>query len=414
MKAKIKFESNQNINLLLDILRDTPKSINKKIAYQSFEILEIEWLFLCLIDFGYSLSIESKKNIIRKVFDDLVTSNKFDKDFFLTKLQEQVKSHNSDRQKEFYVLSSISINKLPFRKINIGKSTIRIHGTNFPKKFKEKRNTFLKSKDMNNDDEKFIKISIQVRVQNFKDAYEEALYYLEIFRSLLCLQLNHNREFRFGMKNTKSINRIKLGECSTLHFPNGEIVDDRYNYYTPDYQHSDILILKLEQAEKLRKSINVIINRFNKCQIKHQYTIGIALNNYVSAFDEKNNYISFLKVWTVLEILTDTHNNDLLIKRCTSLFDNKLRKLEEQKLECLRLFRNEFVHEGNIGLDPLLGCYIIQEFIYRLILKFNLEYSGYFNDIFEANLFLDTYNSDTKSLIKKRKIINKVISIKNN
>ena len=46
----------------------------------------------------------------------------------------------------------------------------------------------------------------------------------------------------------------------------------------------------------------------------------------------------------------------------------ELKPYLKQKLEGLRLFRNEFIHKGDRGLDSFYACYSVQEFLYNLII----------------------------------------------
>ena len=166
------------------------------------------------------------------------------------------------------------------------------------------------------------------------------------------------------------------------------------------------------QKEKISKSFKWFLKRYNKCKPRHQYALGEALKKYVSAFDERNKYICFLKAWTVLEILTNTDQNDQLISRCTALFDDNNRLYEKQVLESLRLYRNELVHQGDEGHDPLFACFTLQSYIYHLIVRFNLYMSGSFQNIEEANLFLDSYIPNIKDMTRRKRILDIAIDAK--
>ena len=166
----------------------------------------------------------------------------------------------------------------------------------------------------------------------------------------------------------------------------------------------------------LKKSVKWLVSHLNKCGSNHKIALSEALVNYAGAFDESNKYICFLRSWTVLEILTNTDQNDLLIKRCIALHGSNATVFQRQKLEALRAYRNEYVHEGGIGLDggidPMMACYSVQFFVYNLIIKFHLRYSGFFENIDEANSFLDSYSTDLKQLKSRKKILEKVIKRK--
>jgi hypothetical protein len=413
MKAKIKFENKQNLQVLLDRLKSSSGlKENDQVSYTYFDFFELEWIFLSIVDFGSPLSIESKKQILGRTFKSLLINNRFDKSYFFEQIEIQINNHYNRNEETYFLLIALSVSNLPFKKILIGESAIHIHGKKFPKKFISHRNSYFKLHDFKPENKEFTKISIEIKSKDFKDAYEKSFRYFEIFRSLLCLSLNSGFEIRFDERTLRPINRVRKGVISTLHLFDGNPADKDYYWYEQDYKEANIIELNKADREKIKKDLKSLILSYNKCKPKHQEIIGHALNNYVSAFDESNKYICFLKSWTVLEILLNTDQNDLLIKRCTAMFNEKNKPYQKQLLEALRLYRNEFVHEGDNGMDPMLACFRVQSFIYYIIVNFNFRYSGFFNNIDESNLFLDNYSPDIKELEIRKKIIDKALLIK--
>ena len=413
MIVKIKSEKRHNLKILIEKLEGiTLVSKDNKISFQRFLYWELEWLFLSLIDFGVSLSIESKKRILSKTFRQLAIDKNYDQKHFLNLLTEFNKQHNRQKEKTYCMLTTLSIKNLPFRKIDIGKCKIQIHGKNFPKAFREHRNFYFNTHNFKLDNNHFTKLSVIIKSKDFIDAFEQANECLEVFRSLLCLFLNSQWEVRFGERSLKPINKIRNGEILTLHNEDGSYVNKEYYWFVPDYKEANLFELKNEESRILKSNIKKLVKWYNTCKLKHQVIIGKALNMYVGAFDENNKYISFLKAWTVLEILLNTDQNDLLIRRCTSMYNPEARLFQKQVLESLRQYRNETVHEGANALDPLYACFCLQKYIYNLIVKFNLRYSGFFNNIEEAILFLDNYSPELKEIQTRKKIIDRIIKLK--
>ncbi len=413
MAVKIKSEKRHNLEILLEKLKGITKlGEDNKVSFTSIQFDDLEWIFLSIIDFGNSLCTDSKKTILINTIKQLAISNNYEKHHFLNLLDNQIIEHNRKKEKKYYLLTALSIRNLPFRKINIGKCQIIIHGKHFPIEFRTNRNTIVKSHSQKEDQKNFTKVTVVLKSRDYKDAYEQSYQYLEIFRSLLCLVLNSSKEIRFFDRTLKPINKVRQGEIFTLHNEDGTNVDNKTYWYVPNYKEAKILELNNEKREKLKSTIRLLVKRYNKCKVKHQDSIGKALKIYVSAFDENNKYICFLQAWTVLETLLNTDQNDILIKRCIAMYNIKSRPYEKQMLESLRQYRNEYVHEGDNGLDPLNACFNIQIYIFNLIVKFNLMYSGFFNNIEEANLFLDNYSPDLKELKTRKKIIDKAINLK--
>ena len=136
------------------------------------------------------------------------------------------------------------------------------------------------------------------------------------------------------------------------------------------------------------------------------------LNLYVNAFDEKDKHTSFLKGWTALESLLDTHDNQLIIKRCLSVFKKGDRGYQKAILEGLRNRRNLFVHENDTKINSLINCYHVQNYIYSLIRANNLRFYKEIENIQEANELLDYRRISNKEISSKRKLLRQVSSIK--
>lgn len=408
---KFKNEKKIDINILLEKLKSIT-NINEKgeITYNAFEIEDIKWIFLSLIEFKNNLNFESKKQILSKTFRDLALNNRFEKEYFLKSLIRNFQDHNKKENNTFFLLTSISVTGLSIRTINFKNCIIRIHGKNFPKKFLKNRNNLLKKKKFDYDINDHTKISIQVDSKTSKDAYSKAFFHLEVVRGLLCLLVNHGREIRMGGRDLKPINRVLKGETLTLHSFDGKIINDDFYYFCPEYKPQKTLIL--ENSKKISNSLKQLIKSFNNCKPKHQFIIGETLNCYVDGFDESSSEIAFLKAWTALEKITNTNQNDILIKRSTALLKKEIKPYNTILLEALRTFRNEFVHEGMPGPSSFQACYFIQPFLFSLIIRFNLSYSGFFENIEEANHFLDHFTPEISELKKRKKILDKILKMK--
>ncbi len=413
MRVKIKSDNKHNIEVILEKLKKiTSLDENQKVSYSTLGFFQIEWMLLSLIEFNHSLSIEIKGNILRQSLRQLAIDNNYAKDYLLEQISINLEKHFLKKEITYILLSALSIKNLPFRKIKIGQSEIRIHGKQYPKEFREQRQEIHVNRQFKKENRNYTKVSVKIKSKDFKDAYEKAIESLEVFRSLLCLTLNSNIEIRFEERSSKPINKITLAEILTLHYENGSCPNANYFHFIPDYKESKILKLNGKEKENLKLDIKWLIKSFNKCKPKHQSTIQKALNLYVSAYDESNKFICFLRGWTVLEILLNTDQNDTIIKRCNSLNSSDSKPFNKQVLESLRQYRNEYVHEGDNSLNPLIACFNVQESIFNLIVNFHMRHAGFFKNIEEANSFLDNNNADLNELKTRKMIIDKVIKIK--
>lgn len=410
MAVKIKSSNRQNLDIIFERLKKITRiEKNDMVVYDGIGHFRLEWMLLSIIEFGFSLSPSSQKKILDSSLKEIALKNDHSVDFFITQLNKYLRQHNKKKKKTYQLLASLSIKNLPFRKINLGSSKIIIHGKKFPKPQNKARTELIQLQRFKPDNLEYTKVSVIQESRNFEDAYKESIETLEVFRSFLCLLLNKEFEIKFGNRDSRPINKICAGEIFSLHFDNGECVDKNHYWFTPSYKETEILELKNTQKKNLRINIRHLVKHYNKCNLKHQLSIRKAMNIYVSAFDEKNKNICFLKAWTVLETLLDTDQNDTLIKRISSMY--KSREFITQELECLRQYRNEFVHNGNDELEADMACYRTQKFIFETI-KFNFKYSGFFTNINEVGYFLDSYSPNLRELETRKRILDRAIKLK--
>jgi len=331
MKVKIKSENNHNIEIILNRLENiTNLGKDNRLSYHTFEFFHLEWMLLTLIEYGNSLSIPIKKKILSQSLRQLAIDKNYSKDYFLQQLSDNYDNHYRKKENTYILLAALSIKSLPFRKLKIGCSEIRIHGKQYPKIFRDHRNEIHQKRKFKRETKNYTKVSVKIKSKDFMDAYEKAIEMLEVFRSLLCLIFNSQIEIRFEERSSKPINKVLLAEILTLHNENGTCPDANYFHFIQDYKETDVIDLKEKNNQILKKNVHWFIKQFNKCKPKHQLTIQKALNLYVNAYDERNKYICFLRAWTVLEILTDTDQNETLIKRCNSLSSQNSKALNKQ------------------------------------------------------------------------------------
>lgn len=380
------------------------------VSYTTLHYIELKWTFLSLIDFGQpSLSEFSKGQILGQAVEIAALEKINDQKSFLNTLNKCLQNHNKPKERDFFLLTSISVESLPIRKIKVGSSEITITGKNFPRKFINSRNRLhdkiFKKKEKND----YLKAVVKTRARNFHDAFEEAHSNFEVFRAIICLSTNFGLQIQLSGNSDKPINRVVHGEFLSLHHEDGNTVHERTYWYTAEFKLQKKLLLENQEKKILQRSIKRSISLFNRSKSKHQTLLKNTLNLYVSAFDESNKYVGFLKSWTALETITNTYQNDILIKRSISLLDENTRDYQRQVLEGLKVFRNRYVHKGNNNQNPLMACFQIQRYL-RLLINFNLKYVGFFENAEDSTLFLDNLNSNVSALKRKRDIIEKALT----
>lgn len=400
---------NLNIKLIVKELEKAYNSQNK--SFDAFKYNEIKYLILSHLHAPKNISQAGMEmftaTFLRRFHHEEINEENFNRLFKETK-----KEYFDQKEISYTLITSISVNYLPFRKIKINNSLIRITGKNFPKKFVKSRRELLIRNRKKEEDNKFIKVSIETKGKNYLDAFEQAYFDFNIFRAMLCFSLNSFTEISLSNGNSKAINKIQFGEFHTLHLSEtGETIKGGEYWFETSLKER-ITRFPTEDIEVRKKAIESWLNRFNKCQREHKNKLGEVLNLYVDAFDETNKQTCFLKGWITLECLLGTFDNELIIKRCVSIFKEKDREYQRQILNGLRKTRNLIVHENDNRINSLVNCYHVQRYIRGILMYNNLKYWKVIKNQEEALKLLDYRLQSNKVLESETKVIEKIKQIK--
>lgn len=398
-----------DIKLIVDNLKSIYDS--KRKTFEVFKYNEIKYIILSHLQTSNNISLRGKEIFIQSFLNKFHT-NEISEENFLAFFEKSKKEYFNKKEQDFTLLTSLSIDYLPFRKIRINNSTIRITGENYPKKFNKSRETVLNKNREKNITSDFLKVTVQLKGKNFVDVYEQAYSDLNILRAFLCLNLNSYSEIPISNHYNRAINKVKYGEFHTLHYTDtGETFNDTNYWFETECPNKKTSIEK-EKIEQFKKNIKSWVKLYENCHKTHKNKLSKVLNLYVDAFDENDKQTCFLKGWITLENLLGTDNNHLLIKRCTAIFKKQDRPYQKQILKGLRIQRNLLVHENNNRIDSLVNCYHIQRFIHGLLRYNNLRYSKIIKTNDEAIKLLENRLLSRENLSRELKLLKEIDIIK--
>jgi hypothetical protein len=124
--------------------------------------------------------------------------------------------------------------------------------------------------------------------------------------------------------------------------------------------------------------------------INHPYKKQVeeAIIRYVRALDARNFHVAYVKLWGVLETLTDTTRlaNEVTIRRASFLYEDK--DFQRQVLRHLVHYRNQTVHVGKETTWIQTMLYQLKRYVERL-LTFPIHNFHQFETIAEVAEFLD-------------------------
>lgn len=226
------------------------------------------------------------------------------------------------------------------------------------------------------------RVSLKARTPN--EAAIIALNDLDFLRGLWNLRLNKGSfKITFGGKKMP-VNQIFIGPIHTIHRTDGSLATQQFFYeqsfsgtvICPDAQSFD-------RAQEFEKST---IKKLNKS--KYSETIVKAVQRYGRALDDTDFSAAFLRLWSILELLTQTGNAsyDLTIKRCSFLYADRI--FCKLLLEHLRFHRNQHVHFASDSSQIETLLYQLKRCVEDLFF-FHLNTYKWFDSFDEAIHFLD-------------------------
>jgi hypothetical protein len=234
--------------------------------------------------------------------------------------------------------------------------------------------------------DKFAVVRIHVKARSISEAAENAFDTLDFLRGLWNLSLNRTLLSRLFSGRPKPINRIRLGPIHTLHHPNGTLAAQTY-WYDPFFSETDIERVNDDEWRRVKHDSAEIRKRM--AGLSYGLTLRDVILRYTRALDSADFEKAFLKLWTVLEVLTDTsvsQGYDQTIRR--ALFIWRDSELNAAILEHLRTFRNATVHSGFSSHHIESHTFQLKRYVEELLL-FHIFAKPRFRSLHAAGEFFD-------------------------
>lgn len=362
-------------------------STDKKISYPLlYNEIYLTALF-SMVDLDASIPQQVAESSIRLAINEVLRLNKLNKDDLLKIIKKEIGQYYRKPSKKYKLLTSLSIKKnitLPTMKIN---ECVLTFSSKIPKKYFQARLDMLKEiSEKDRTDYQFVVVSTEAK-SNY-EAAQKCLDALDLVRGIMNFRMNKIIDGTFGRETRKPVNQVTLGYLHTLHLDKGSIESNVY-WYEPEYFKKQKCIDLLSNSDDSLEFITQVRKLLGKS--KYRSEIEAAIIRYVRALDYQDLNVSFLKLWSLLEYLTDTGkartDYDETIKR--TIFHYKERDLEKQVLEQLRQNRNQTVHTGSDGQNIKTKVYQLKRYVEKLI-SFHLENSFGFSTLQESCNFFDS------------------------
>lgn len=232
----------------------------------------------------------------------------------------------------------------------------------------------------------FLSVRVALRARSPDAAVQRAWEALDLLRGIWNLSVNRVIIARFRSGERSPINAIRPGPVHTVHSPNGDLVAVDGYWYEP-------LFDRRERSSDLRQKWNVVLREelaVRRMLKRSRYSgdLKIAIRRYARALDSVDYETSFLRLWALLEYLTNTTtpSYDATIKRV--LFAQRDRVLGASILEHLRYQRNRVVHSSARGDHYEALIFQLKRYVEELLIL-HLRRRGEFSSRGTFAQFLD-------------------------
>ncbi len=363
-----------------------------KAAFKGFEHHDLVAVLCSVARLSEDIPESEKHGIIRHSTFSAGNKGVITAKALLREISILEQSYLKQEEEQYVLATSLSLKrtwKIPNYKIN---SALIYLTPKLPAMFDKNRETLKLQPHVKYIVEKipvdYLAVRVLVKGRSAFEAEEKALQALDLIRGIWNLSLNRKTMMSISLGGKrKPINKILLGPFHTLHEKKGNLKTDTF-WYELNFESLDPYDFDKEKEYNYLISFTKFVrNKLKKSP--YQEIISEGIIRYTRALDYSDYEVAFIKLWSVLELLTDTikERYEKTIKRTAFLFKDY--DYNFQILSHLRDFRNKSVHIGSSGNDD------IQTYLYQLknyvegLLLFHLTNKMKFNNISNLSDFLD-------------------------
>lgn len=351
-----------------------------KIFFEGWPIVELYPTLEQAIDFPASLPEGERRRIMREALRTAAAKSPLNTTAFLGEIKRLTHAFANTQPKPFILATSIS---LP---LSVKISPIRLDGglivfsLMLPRRFSRERlagEFRINSLQPNPPNYQYVRV--QVNARSTSEGFNRSKETLEYVRALWNFQLN--RPIAINLGNRSPLNKIRLGQVHTLHQASGELAAGEY-LYEPSYTlERNPAVTEWNTVDRFRPKLHRLVS---KCPYKTELRKGLI--RYGCALDLSDHESAFIKLWSVLELLTASEGrHDDVVRRCSFLCDDV--EIYRLILHQLRERRNDIVHSSLESTRTSQMLFQLRRFVETLI-GFHMRNSVYFKDLAEASQFL--------------------------
>lgn len=249
----------------------------------------------------------------------------------------------------------------------------------------------------------YLRFVVSVRGKTPAEAGWQALDTVDYYRALWNLRLNSQCYWRMSSGAVNPVNRIVLGPLQTLFTSDLTLIDDQW-WHDQGYRGPHKVLDVTDIWGDLRRYDLRARKKINASPCKDMIVDGLL--RYVRALDGRDYESVFLKLWSLLEHLTQNNKDkkDVTIIR-RAAFVWKDHEFNKEILLHLKEIRNRMVHLDHFGGRGETVVYQLKRYV-EAMLAFHIGSGGKFKSKEQVWHFLDLDPnpknlSDRSGLIKR-------------
>lgn len=376
-----------------------------KVSFTGFEIVDYFVLLYSMLKLPDAVPEDRGRAIARKAASRAARDGAITPSSLLEQANRLTQQYLQKPVRRFVLVSSLSLaSSVSLHRLRFGK-TIVIFELAPPVRYQRGRNRILESARYSlpfDPPSNYLSARVHVYARCPSEATDKALETLDFVRGTWNWSRNRRRRMRMSGGARRPANDIILGPLHTLHDRSGEPATETW-WYQPDLCAAPTRCSpSAEDIEEMEDFLSKIRDRLR--EVAYPDVLAQAITRYGRALDLTDWEAAFLKLWSTLELLTNSSrlSNDVTAKRTAYLYPD--RGLVLQMLEHLRQYRNRSVHSdvGNSAIETFM--YQVKGFVEDL-LNFHFANDFSFKSIEEAGRFL-SLPSDGDAIDKRLKLLN--------
>lgn len=362
-------------------------SVAGKAAFSGFEHSELVIVLGGMIEFAPAIPELERQKILNKATFEAGGKGKITPALLLQSCHKQETEYLRRPLTAFRLLTGVSldaVHNLP--SIRIGSSSITFNPkVQAARQHRAKLYSDAKFSLGFDLPTQYMDVSVTVKARSPFEGAQHALDAIDLARATWNLALNRGKGWRISSGRPRPVNDILLCPFHTMHNEDGSLATESW-WYDPGYSGPAQPFTDRAKIDRLFTFSKKIRTRLS--QSAYSDDLANALVRYVRALDAADLNDSFLRLWSILEFLTDSAFDPykVAVRRAAFMFAE--RDYSVQVLTHLMNHRNRFVHAGTDTDEIESLVYLLKRYVDALLM-FHIGNSFNFESRASAAVFMD-------------------------